>query len=244
MLDAKQEIDRLRSSLKFKGFTDTIIDEICREASIEIGAATSDILSDAMAEAYSLGKDIGSADLIEEIRAVRSGSSFEIIADSGSDYSEPPFPMIPKILKGAKGANSSPLPKQMPEKVKADKSRSSKAISVTLDAAYKNINDVRKQAKLKRDEMKKNKTLKTNLDPMAIPTTMASMYSINSNRKASASRIKNEIYIEKAVDSPNTNPNPKKSTDIQSPLNNINTRINESIDQAIDSIIRRYEDMF
>lgn len=242
MLDARQEIDRLRSSLKFKGFTDTIVDEICREASMEIGAATSDILSDAMMEASNLGKEMGSADLIEDIRAVRSGSSFKIIAESSDSYSEPPFPMVPKILKGAKGANSSPLPKSAPEKRKADESRSNKAISVTLDAAHRNINDSRRQAKLKRDEMKKNKTSGSKLDPMAAPTIMASMHSLNKNRKASASKVNNEIKGEKAVDSPRANT--KKPKSIQSPLNNINTRVNESIDQAIDSIIRRYEDMF
>jgi len=50
MLDARTEIDRLRQRLRIKNLSESVVDEICDDASRDISLATSDILADAMNE--------------------------------------------------------------------------------------------------------------------------------------------------------------------------------------------------
>ena len=105
MVDANSEIQRLRQRLRMKNLSESIIDEICDEAAREISSITSDLLATAMEEAIQLGSETKAADFINEIKATRSGSGYDIVTDSGrTDFSEPAFPMLPRLLKNAKVA--------------------------------------------------------------------------------------------------------------------------------------------
>jgi hypothetical protein len=254
MLDAQTEIQRLRQSLKFKGFSDDMADAICDEASRDIGRVSSDILADAMNEAVNVGGDVMSVDFIEDIRAVRSGGSFEIITDSGkTDYSEPPFPMLPRLLKNAKVAWDGSLYKVIPIKSKDSNELLNESVAVTLDAAHRSINEARRAAKIERDALKDTGAKLSSMDPMANPTTLASMQSLNKARSKNIGKVdkkKNSgatinFRTASSKQDPNTQwVHPGRNVDVSSPLNSINTRMQESIDNAIRDIIRQYEDMY
>lgn len=247
MLDARTEIERLRQRLKMKSLSDSVVDEICDDAVREISAATSDILADAMNEAVNLGGDVGSVDFIDEIRAVRTGPSFEVTTDSGrTDFSEPPFPMLPKLLKNAKTAKDGSLYKVIPIKQKT----SNKSMAVTTEAAMQNINHARKQAKEQRDAEKESYRGTISPDAMKGMDTFAALQSINRSRqKQPKVGQQSGPIINFRTASSKQDPNkqwvmPGKVRDVSGPLREINMNMHDNIDRAIEDIIRRHENMY
>ncbi len=114
MIDANNEINRLRQSLKFKNLSNEVIDSICDDVAREISDLTSDLLAQAMSEAVQSGK---SAEFIQEVRSTRDGGTFSVSTDSGkTNFTEAPFPMLPKMLQNAKIAKDGSLYKVIPVK--------------------------------------------------------------------------------------------------------------------------------
>jgi hypothetical protein len=248
MLDARTEIDRLRQRLRFKHLSESIIDEICDDVSKDISMATADILADAMQQAVDAGGNVGSEAFIEELRAVRTGPSFEIATDSGkTDFSEPPFPMLPKLLKNAKTAKDGSLYKIIPMKEKSSISR----VSVTTEAAIENINNARRIAKEQRDAEKETDRGTVSPDPMRGMDTFSAMQSINRARHGSKQKIRNEkgpVTNFKTASSKQDPSSqwvmPGKTMDLTGPLRDINMNMHDNIDRVIENIIRSYDDMF
>lgn len=248
MLDANTELNRLRQVLRFKNFSEDVVDEIVDDASKEISLATADILADAMNEAVNVGGDIMSTDFIDEIRAVRSGSSFQIVTDSGSaDFSEPPFPMLPKLLKNAKVAKDGSLYKVIPIRQSGGKTRNK--IAVTTEAALQDINEARYRAK---EEREVEKDMNRSLSPDALKggDIFSTMMSLNSSRKKNPIKERNnEPIVAFRTASSKQDPNtqwvhPGKSANISGQLREINMSMHSNIDIAIRDIIRKYEDMY
>ena len=179
MLDARSEISNLRQRLKMKNLSDAIVDSICTAASLDIGNATADILADAMSEAVQAGADVGSSEFISELQAVRSGPSFELTTSSGrTDFSEAPFPMLPRLLKNAKVAKDGSLYKVIPLKKTSPVSRT----AATTEAALENINNARRIAKEQRDNRAENGRSLGNMDAMSGMDSFMAMQSINQSR--------------------------------------------------------------
>jgi len=247
MLDANAEIQRLRQRLRIKNLSDSVIDEICDDAAREISAATSDILADAMNAAVNLGGDVGSEELIDELRAVRTGPSFEITTDSGrTDFSEPPFPMLPKLLKNAKTAKDGSLYKVIPIKQKTK----NKSIGVTTEAAIQNVNNARHIAKEQRDAERETNRRTLSPDVMGGVDTFSALQSINTARqKQSNIGQQNGPVINFRTASSKQDPStqwvmPGKDRDVTAPLREINMRMHDDIDRVIENIIRMHEGMY
>lgn len=245
MLDARAEIDRLRQRLRMKNLSESIIDEICDEASRDISMATSDILADAMSEAVNVGGDVGSEEMINELRATRIGTTFEITTDSGkTDFSEAPFPMLPRLLKNAKVAKDGSLYKVIPIKQKT----SNKQISVTTEAAYENINVARRIAKEQRDQEKESARQTISPDPMAGMDTFSAMQSVNRSRQKQQKTgqvdgpVINFRTASSKQDASKQWVNPGKKRDVSGALREINMNMQDNIDRAIEDIIRKHED--
>ena len=101
MINKFFELERLRSSLQNRGIDEQVVSAIIKKAEVEIDAAIQSRMQSAMDEAVSVGADKNSTDFINEI-AIDS-SNYSIRTTSGNtDFSEPPFPMLPKLLQGAK----------------------------------------------------------------------------------------------------------------------------------------------
>lgn len=247
MIDARSEIQLLRQRLRMKNLSETLIDDICDEVSRDISMITSDILADAMNEAVAVGGDVGSVDLIEELKAVRTGPSFEIITNSGrTDFSEPPFPMLPKLLKNAKVAKDGSLYKVIPIKQKT----TNKNISVTTEAAMANINNARQIAKEQRGADKKTQRGLTSPDPMRGADTFSAMQSVSRSKSKQQRQgqtngpVINFRTASSKQDASRSWVIPGKMRDVSAPLREINMNMHDSIDSAIKDIIRKYEGIY
>lgn len=95
------ELDRLRTHLISKGIDDTTIDQVVSKASHEISTLVKIQGESAIDEAVSIGAQKESADFINELHL--DAITFEVKTTSGQlDFSEPPRPMLPFLLKNAK----------------------------------------------------------------------------------------------------------------------------------------------
>lgn len=101
MINVFFELDRLRSHLMSKGVDDATVDLIVSKASQEIDTVVKVRGEAAVDEAVSIGAEKESADFINELRL--DAMNFEVRTESGQlDFSEPPRPMLPFLLKNAK----------------------------------------------------------------------------------------------------------------------------------------------
>ena len=247
MLDANTEIERLRQRLKFRNLSERVIDEICDDVSREISYRTSDILADAMNEAVNAGGDAMSVDFIDEIKSVRTGASFDIITESGkTDFSEVPFPMLPRLLKNAKVAKDGSLYKVIPIRQKG--TENSRAMGVTTEAAYAGIESARRRAKEAKDDTPR---------AYASPDAMKGMDTFSAMQQISKSRQKAPRMREKSTepainfrtasskqDASSQWVHPGRKVDMGPALVEINSRLHESIDRVIEEVIRMHEGMY
>lgn len=101
MLNVFFELDRLRSHLSIRGIDEATIDNIVSKASAEIDTLVKIRGESAIEEAVQIGAEKESADFINELRL--DAINFEVKTTSGQlDFSEPPRPMLPFLLKNAK----------------------------------------------------------------------------------------------------------------------------------------------
>ena len=247
MLDANAEIDRLKQRLRMKNLSEKVCDKICDEVSRDISIATSDILADAMNQAVNAGGDIASTEFIDELKAIRGGNGFDIITASGqTDFSEPPFPMLPRLLQNAKVAKDGSLYKVIPIRMKSGKTDS--RVAVTTEAAYQNINDARYRAKEAREADKESSR---SLSPDALKggDIFATMMSLNTSRTKQKRERNTEPVIAFKTASSKQDPNtqwvqPGKTKNMSGQLREINMNMHDSIDTVIKDTIRMYEDMY
>lgn len=239
MIDANSEIQRLRQSLRFKNYSEAVIDSICDDVSAEISDLTTDILASAMSEAVSAGQ---SMDFVQEIKTVRSGSTFDIATQSGkTDFSEAPFPMLPKMLQNAKVAKDGTLYKVIPVK---QKTSAPGRTAVFSDAALIDIENARRQAKADRTNQGRNSS---SPDAMRGMDTFSAMQVIQKSRQKfeAPSKAKVEQVNFRTATSkqdPNTQwVNPGKQEDMGQTLRNINANLHDAIDNTIMEVIRKYE---
>lgn len=101
MVNKYFELERLKSTLQSRGLEDKMIAIIISKAEAEIDSAASDLMSEAMDKAITMGVEKDSADFINQLRP--SATAFHLETQSGStDFSDPPFPMLPRLLQNAK----------------------------------------------------------------------------------------------------------------------------------------------
>ena len=251
MLDANMEIDNLRQRLKFRNLNEMTIDSVCDAAASEISEVATNLLASAAEQAVQAGNDARSIDFINDINVSQHGHEFMIDTKSGkTDYSEPPFPMLPRLLKNAKTASDGSLYKVIPLRAKGTGSKVS-GLTVTTEAALKSINEARMAAKQERDAAKGQ--FETNLSPdtMKGMSTFAALQAINSARKSFATmREKStEPVMAFRTASSKQDPSakwvmPRKKANMSNVLHDINNRLQYDLDLAIESIIKRYESMY
>jgi len=239
VIDANSEITRLRQSLRFKNLPEAIIDSICDEVAMEISDITTDLLAGAMSEAVEAGQ---STNFVEEIRATRNGSMFSITTQSGkTDFSEAPFPMLPKMLVNAKVAKDGSLYKVIPLKQKTSAPGRTQIFS---EQALKDIENARKMAKSDRTNQNRGSS---SPDAMKGMDTMAAMQVISKSRqkieKASNASVQHvEFRTVSSKQDANTQwVHPGKKEDMGPVLRNINANLHDAIDNAIMEVIRKHE---
>jgi hypothetical protein len=237
MLDAGHEIENLRSKLIVKGIPDYEADEICDNASLSIRDMVIDIVADALEEAVS--SDNGNShNFVQQAMAVRDGALFKITTSSGrSDFSEPPFPMLPKLLSNAKVASDGSRYKRIPMRKKMGES----SLPKTIENAVMQIN---KQREILKEEKKARLEKRRGMasDPMeAIPSIEALPVSHNEHRFNNSESVATEFRT--ASDKQDANSKwvkPAKQADMTNELDRINNILQDRIDDAIRTVISAY----
>lgn len=101
MVNVFFELDRLRAHLASRGVDNSTAEQIVNKASAEIGVLFQSRGTQALEQAVEIGAQKESADFINQLRL--DGLNFEVTTESGQlDFSEPPRPMLPFLLKNAK----------------------------------------------------------------------------------------------------------------------------------------------
>lgn len=102
MVNIFLEIERLKATLRSRGIDDQYVDDIANKAHTEINLALRDKLDQAMDLAIQSGVQKESADFINDLRPRPDAFTIET-ASGNTDFSDPPLPMLDKLLaKGAK----------------------------------------------------------------------------------------------------------------------------------------------
>jgi hypothetical protein len=176
--------------------------------------------------------------------SIRRGQAFEVVTKSGrEDFSEPPFPMLPKLLKNGKTAKDGSIFKVIPLKEKS----STSSLAVTTEEAFKSINSNRETLKeQRRARIKEGKT--GSIDPFQGLDGIGPMLAASKSETKKISETQSgPVNFKTASSNQDANAKwvkPGKSADLTDKLVNINNDLQYSIDSAIEQIIRKYGDMY
>jgi hypothetical protein len=100
-------LNRLKGDLVSGGYSNNEVDDILREAAQEIDSETRGLVADAISQAEDAANSINATEFLDQINLNTSSGFIEISTDSGQlDFSTPPTPMLPWLLKGAKTSKS------------------------------------------------------------------------------------------------------------------------------------------
>jgi len=248
MLDANMEVEGLRQRLRLKNIDEQTINIVCSQVAEEISMASVDLLSGAMEDAVQAGESKKSFQFVSEVKVIQDSHSFRIGTDSGrTDFSEPPFPMLPKLLKNAKTAQDGSLYKVIPIRAKGNKAGQSRT-TVTTEAALKNINAARRTAKEERDARDKGFVGQLAPDALKGMSTFAALQAINEARKSfpTMKQKSTEPVTSFRTASSKQDPaamwvHPGKSVNMDTTLHDINSRLQYQLDDLINDTINRYE---
>ena len=255
MLDANMEIDKLRGRLRFKNLNENIINVICHDVAMEISSASTDLLANAMEEAVQAGAGARSAKFISELKVSTGGGHFSIDTDSGHhDFSEPPFPMLPKLLKNAKTAKDGSQYKVIPIRSKGDTNKTGR-IAVTTEAALKGINEARRMAKEERDARAEGFVGQLAPNAMKGMDTFAALQAINEARKsfpsmAGDTKVRSTEPVmafrtaSSKQDASTKWVQPGIDANMSNVLHDINARLQDSLDRVIEQTVLRHEGMY
>jgi hypothetical protein len=102
MINVFLEISRLKDVLRTKGLEEDFVETIASKAETEISLALRNLMDSGVEMAVQSGVQKDSADFINALRP--RPDAFILDTDSGiTDFSEPPFPMLDRLLsRGAK----------------------------------------------------------------------------------------------------------------------------------------------
>jgi len=233
MLTISDEINRLRNLYAMKGVPDDFINGISEEIDQTIRSEIYDVLDFAMQRAHEAGEDYRLEDFMNELTAVRIGDSYNITTDSGkTDFSTPPFPMLPKLLKNAKIAKDGSRYKVIPLSGKGTP-------GLTTQKAMGDLNRARHEMKELRGHKKR--------DPSDKGETFIGMYG-KQRSKHKDDIQKNHVYsntqfrtVTSKQDANTQWVHPGKSGDMSDILKEINNDLQQQVQDIIQSVITQYE---
>ncbi len=214
MVNVFLEIERLKAALRSKGVDEAFVDIIATKAEAEITLALREQMDNAMDVAIQSGVQKDSADFINELRP--RPDAFMLETASGiTDFSDPPYPMLDKLLaRGAKPMkDGSGVYKIIP--VGGNTSPRKPPIHTNIFDAQKAISAQRYEEALKQYNKIAPKGSKVNF------------------RTATSKQNRQTQWVQ-----------PEKKKDFTEDLAEINSMLTESYDDVVLGIIRSYEDGF
>lgn len=222
-----QYISRLETDLRMAGLDG---DEI---ASM-LGAAHRDILDEiiglvqgAVQEAQQLGMEMGADEFLSQIKLDTHSGYVEITTDSGElDFSTPPTPMLPWLLKNAKVAKDGSMYKVIP------------VGASSMDQSAKTIKNIDSGISAMRDA--RPKTASDMAAELSAAFGMGASSMVSRPKKDSAPAKPNFRVASSKQDSSTSWVKPAKDLDLTSGIMDINNRLNSSIDEVCSRVVGRY----
>lgn len=226
MLDIEFKLNGLKDYLYSRGITMEHVKEIVNLAKQDVENTINDIVSNAIAEA----RMIGGEDFAKRLTTMKEGTEFRIIVDDNTDFSEPPFPMLPKIS----------------ENISKNIHKENNTNNTNSQTTFTNIFDMRESAnRQRRAEMEQRRAQRREARK---DSTFIGSLSTNGLEKARTlispreQEVQDVSNIGNTPDEPSNNQTPdnKRKIDEKQTLYDINNKMNENISRAITAIIDQY----
>jgi hypothetical protein len=214
MINTFLEIERLKATLKSRGLSDETVELIAKKAEAQIAKELSAQIDSAMEVAIQSGVQKDSADFINELRP--RPDAFILDTMSGiTDFSDPPFPMLDRLLAhGAKPlSDGSGVYKVIPVGTPSNKPKKE---------IYANIFDAQKAISAERYATALSQYNKV------IPKGSKVQF-----RTATSKQNRNTQWVL-----------PAKEKDFTEELQEINNMLRNSHDDIILKVIREFEESF
>lgn len=207
------ELERLKTSLINKGLDDDTVSNIVQKAAEEIKTAMHEQGENAMQQAIESGVNKNSPDFINEL--MMDETNMELITSSGNfDFSEPPFPMLSKLIQGGKPMkDGSGVYKVIP--VGAPSLGNRQKVSTNIYDAQKKINAERIEAAREQYQG-------------ITPSGSKAQF-----RTATSKQNANSQWVI-----------PAKEKNFEEDMKSINAGLRQSMESIIMNIIRSYEESF
>lgn len=214
MVNVFLELERLKSNLLGRGLDNDAVSEIVRKAETDISFALREKMDNALDLAVQSGVQKESSEFINELRP--RYDAFTLDTESGNtDFSEPPMPMLDKLLMGGAKPikDGSGVYKVIP--VGAPSKQPKNPVHANIFDAQKSISAERYENAVAQYNKVAPKNSKVNF------------------RTATSKQNRNSMWVQ-----------PAKDKDFTEDLSEINRMLGNDHDDVIMSIIRSYEEGF
>lgn len=249
MINPQFEIDRLRQTLVTKGLTAKEAEEVSNLAKQDMEVAIGSLVENAVNQAAEAGLSIGAEEFVGEIKVMNAGGSFKVGTVSGkTDFSLPPFPMLPHLLKNAKTAKDGSRYKVIPIGKKTPSSGGPKQRLLTLFEVQRDMNnqqiaDVEQRKQILKEA--RNLTLTAGSGEFS-GLAKARQLLANKREQERQDSKQPQGEIEYRTASSKQDPNnswvlPEKKMDMTFILDEINRRLEDDIQNTVRSIVHQYE---
>lgn len=243
MINVDSELDRLRNDLLWKGLDIRDVDHVVNLARQDIYDVIDDIVDNAMLETAQIGEAMGADDFVEQLQVIRESGTYHIKTISGkTDFSEPPFPMLPKLLKNAKTAKDGSRYKQIPIPDRTREAPATSIFDMRVRANQERKEEVQRR-KMERDNARKSGSFRGTTPITGLSRAKAYL----NNRASKTTKIASGAVTFKTATSkqdPNTQwVRPGKKMDMTGVLMDINYRIDQDIESATLNIINQYREL-
>ncbi len=236
MLSATDEANRLKVRLMTAGHDPEVCESIAKEALIKMNSLIDSALQEAYGAAADMGYLNGLEEFVDDLRIFRYGNTYRVWTDSGeTNFTDPPYPMLPGLLKNAKTAKDGSKYKVIPMKEKG-------STALTTEQAIKEMNAERQRLKELRED-------KPYMDQTR-PANFIEMYSMQKERTKRLKDAKNTNTAGGPVnfktasskqDATSKWIHPGKDKDMSPILEDINRSLAVQIDDIIKYVISEYE---
>jgi hypothetical protein len=223
-----RRLDSLRYYLTSSDMPPEEVDSAIESASEEIRQSIHSIVEKAVYEAEDYGSSIGAEEFLAQIKLDASSGYIQISTDSGqTDFSQPPFPMLPWLLNNAKTSKDGSRYKIIP---------------------VGGVSSKPKPTPQARDIASGLNAMASETAPAsAMAETMASAFGLGAS--ASITERQRPVSAEKPEfrtasskqDSSRQWVLPAKDLDMTGTLMTLNSTIRSEIDKACDEVINKYQ---
>lgn len=218
-----QKISRMRTHLQSIGLDVFKTEDLVEQASEDINESLKQMVSQAVREAAMAGEEMDADEFLREISLDADSGYVQISTDSGRlDFSEPPTPMLPWLLKNAKTAKDGSRYKVIPVGGQSQ-SKPGKQVK-DIDSAIANIAAASSMADMAADVARQ-----FGMAPMFTKKGEPSKPGSVSFRVASSKQDQNTQWVL-----------PAKDKNLTSTIMDINFRLRGEIDRMTDEVIDRY----